>query len=115
MLKSIHSYSSHFYAALAMAHRPDASSGRVQKNIDEQSMDETALLAFGILLEEAGRGILGKRGDLVFTEGVEEDDGGNQHGRLGSEAVGFLDEKSPASGSRRKSRPTAATKVETLR
>jgi hypothetical protein len=31
-------------------------------------MDETALLAFGILLEEAGREALGKAGDLVFTE-----------------------------------------------
>ena len=40
-------------------------------NIDERSMDETALLAFGILLEEVGREGLGKRGDLVFTEGVE--------------------------------------------
>ena len=34
-------------------------------------MDETALLAFGILLEEAGREGLGRRGDLVFTEGME--------------------------------------------
>ncbi len=31
-------------------------------------MDETALLAFGILLEEASREALGTRGDLVFTE-----------------------------------------------
>ena len=34
-------------------------------------MDETALLAFGILLEESGREILGRTGDLVFTEGEE--------------------------------------------
>lgn len=34
-------------------------------------MDETALLAFGILLEEAGREVLGRRGDLVFTEAAE--------------------------------------------
>jgi hypothetical protein len=36
--------------------------------VDERSMDETALLAFGILLEEASREALGARGDLVFTE-----------------------------------------------
>lgn len=35
-------------------------------------MDETALLAFGILLEEASRDALGKRGDLVFTEPATE-------------------------------------------
>lgn len=34
-------------------------------------MDESALLAFGILLEEAGREVLGKRGDLVFAEASE--------------------------------------------
>jgi hypothetical protein len=32
-------------------------------------MDETALLALGILMEEATRDILGQTGDLVFTEG----------------------------------------------
>ncbi|KAK8055513.1 hypothetical protein PG993_000740 [Apiospora rasikravindrae] len=45
------------------------SRGSSSSNIDEQSMDETALIAFGILLEEAARDALGKRGDLVFTEG----------------------------------------------
>jgi hypothetical protein len=34
-------------------------------------MDETALLALGILMEEATRDILGQTGDLVFTEGQE--------------------------------------------
>jgi hypothetical protein len=38
-------------------------------------MDETALLAFGILLEEAGREALGKAGDLVFTEAAMEPKG----------------------------------------
>ncbi|KAI1467846.1 uncharacterized protein F4812DRAFT_379391 [Daldinia caldariorum] len=67
MLKAIHSYSSHFYAALA-ATREGGEAGN--SSIDEHSMDETALLAFGILLEEASRSALGKTGDLVFTEGV---------------------------------------------
>ncbi|ROT41337.1 hypothetical protein SODALDRAFT_349351 [Sodiomyces alkalinus F11] len=69
LLKAIHLYASHFYAAL---NGPDARSVRVgSRSVDEGSMDETALLAFGILLEEAGRKALGKRGDLVFTEGQE--------------------------------------------
>ncbi|RYP66368.1 hypothetical protein DL770_008809 [Monosporascus sp. CRB-9-2] len=86
MVKAAHSYSSHFYAALAARRRrsdsgPRGSQGRESKReergvVDEQSMDETALLALGILLEEAGREILGKRGDLVFTEGVEVDGNG---------------------------------------
>ncbi|KAI0012337.1 hypothetical protein F4779DRAFT_85919 [Xylariaceae sp. FL0662B] len=69
MVKAVHSYAGHFYAALA-ARRRD---GRRVRDVDERSMDETALLAFGILLEEAGREVLGSRGDLVFTEGVEVD------------------------------------------
>ncbi|KAL7622775.1 hypothetical protein AAE478_006454 [Parahypoxylon ruwenzoriense] len=67
MLKAIHTYSSRFYAALA------ARRGEAVRNVDECSMDGTALLAFGVLLEEAGRDVLGNRGDLVFTEGVEVD------------------------------------------
>lgn len=69
LLKAIHSYASHFYAAL---NRPGSCAVRVgSRSVDEGSMDETALLALGILLEEAGRKALGKRGDLVFTEGQE--------------------------------------------
>ncbi|KAG9247380.1 hypothetical protein BJ878DRAFT_191246 [Calycina marina] len=59
LLKALHSYVSDFY------HR----SGSNEDSTDWQSMDETALLAFGILLEESSREILGKTGDLVFTEG----------------------------------------------
>ncbi|KAI1658164.1 hypothetical protein F4813DRAFT_55839 [Daldinia decipiens] len=89
MLKAVHSYSSHFYAALAMTRgEPDA------RTIDEQSMDETALLAFGILLEEASRSALGRTGDLVFTEGVAtEQDGepedGDDDDDDDDETVGF--------------------------
>lgn len=38
---------------------------------DWKSLDETALLAMGILLEEMSLESLGKTGDLVFTEGGE--------------------------------------------
>lgn len=64
LLKAIHGYTSNFYSA---KHR-DSRGG----DVNERSMDETALLAFGILLEEAGRAVLGRRGDLVFTEGAED-------------------------------------------
>ncbi|TRX92028.1 hypothetical protein FHL15_007125 [Xylaria flabelliformis] len=69
LLKTIHSYASHFYRDLP-ANKQTAQS-ETGTGVSERSMDETALLAFGILLEEAGREALGKRGDLVFTEGVE--------------------------------------------
>ena len=54
-------------------------------------MDETALLAFGVLLEEAAREALSKRGDLVFTEGVEVDEPGPAEGSASTTSVGFLD------------------------
>ncbi|CAK7198516.1 hypothetical protein SEUCBS139899_001177 [Sporothrix eucalyptigena] len=44
---------------------------RRRRLVDERSMDETALLAFGILLEEAGRAVLGADGALVLTEDAE--------------------------------------------
>ncbi|KAF2647478.1 hypothetical protein K491DRAFT_558878, partial [Lophiostoma macrostomum CBS 122681] len=37
-------------------------------------MDETALIALGILMEESARELLGETGDLAFTEGVDEDE-----------------------------------------
>lgn len=72
MLKAVHGYASHFYEALG--HRLDSSEPKTARRVDERSMDETALLAFGILLEEAARASLGKDGDLVFTEGVADDE-----------------------------------------
>lgn len=57
--------------------------------IDERSLDETALLAFGILLEEAGQAVLGRNGALVLTEAAadgeedaeyEEEDEGSKEG-----------------------------------
>ncbi|UNI20641.1 hypothetical protein JDV02_006713 [Purpureocillium takamizusanense] len=74
LLKAIHTYTSRYYGAMqrgrAQRQRGQAPQPRMPRHgVDERSMDETALLAFGILLEEAGRAILGQRGDLVFTEG----------------------------------------------
>ncbi|SPN97727.1 uncharacterized protein DNG_01240 [Cephalotrichum gorgonifer] len=89
LLKAIHSYTSHFYEALGDGGRREAHLvGR--RNINEGSMDETALLALGILLEEAGREVLGKRGDMVFTEGEGvPSSGGRQAGGPGDEREGL--------------------------
>lgn len=73
MLKAVHGYTSHFYEALGQRHDGATGRGSITR-ADERSMDETALLAFGILLEEAARDSLGRDGDLVFTEGVDDDD-----------------------------------------
>ncbi|GAB1313817.1 hypothetical protein MFIFM68171_04027 [Madurella fahalii] len=70
LLKSVHGYASRFYEAAAARLGPRCVVGA--RIIDERSMDETALLAFGILLEEACRDALGKRGDLAFTEASME-------------------------------------------
>ncbi|KAK1829109.1 hypothetical protein QBC39DRAFT_139470, partial [Podospora conica] len=74
LLKSIHCYASRYYEAMNIR------LGGGEEPVDERSMDETALLAFGILLEEAAREALGKDGDLVFTEG-EGDLGDSAGGR----------------------------------
>ncbi|KAK3402726.1 hypothetical protein B0T20DRAFT_6325 [Sordaria brevicollis] len=66
LLKSIHGYTSNFYDVMALRLGPRCVIG--SRTIDERSMDETALLAFGILLEEASREAMGKKGDLVLTE-----------------------------------------------
>lgn len=63
LLKAIHSYASDFY-------------GRAVKGkgmVDFESLDETALLAVGVLMEEMAGDVLGETGDLAFVEG--EDDG----------------------------------------
>ncbi|KAI1860657.1 uncharacterized protein JN550_011382 [Neoarthrinium moseri] len=91
MLKAIHHYSSHFYWALATGHNRLGNGGaKSHEIVDEQSMDETALLALGILLEEAGREALGKRGDLVFTEGMPSGDDGQLKSRCDG-PFSFLD------------------------
>ncbi|CAH0053145.1 unnamed protein product [Clonostachys solani] len=70
LLKAIHSYTSRCYGSL---HRQAPEEDTL--DVNERSMDETALLAFGILLEEASREVLGRHGDLVFTEGLDGGEG----------------------------------------
>ena len=60
-MKAAHTYASDYYhKALG-----------VQGHVSFESMDETALLALGILLEEAAEHVLGDTGDMVFVEGDE--------------------------------------------
>lgn len=81
MLKSIHAYTARFYEAKAYERDEDRiRRGKKPKSfmggrlVDERSMNETALLAMGILLEEAGRELLGTKGDMVFTESSKEEE-----------------------------------------
>ena len=68
LLKAVHVYASDYY------HRALGAQGEVSF----ESMEETALLAVGILLEEAAEDILGERGDLVLVEGeVVSEPGGD--------------------------------------
>ena len=60
LLEAIHGYISDFYGV----------EGR-DTGTDWGSLDETALLAMGVLVEEQVRQVLGSEGDMVFTE--EED------------------------------------------
>lgn len=67
LLKALHAYASDFYASSTQDRGK-----RIWK-----SMDETALLAMGILLEEAAAETLGETGDLVFVEGDDEQNSSN--------------------------------------
>ncbi|CRG90167.1 hypothetical protein PISL3812_07210 [Talaromyces islandicus] len=64
LLEAIHTYSSHFYANAVDN----------QRSNDFASMDETALIAMGILLEELANHSLGETGDLVLVERDDEDE-----------------------------------------
>lgn len=64
VVKELHCFTSDFYS-----HYTERDGAGVWR-----SMDETALLGFGILVEELSRELLGETGDLVFTEGEEIND-----------------------------------------
>lgn len=64
LLKAVHAFTSDFYGSGKLGACRD----------DFSSLDETALLAMGILLEEAGAQALGRTGDLAFVEGPEQSD-----------------------------------------
>lgn len=63
----VHEYVSDFYGAVG-GRRDDGTIGK-RGEVDFRSLDETALIAMGVLLEEMVREVVGETGDLVFTEG----------------------------------------------
>ncbi|KAJ5676003.1 hypothetical protein N7462_008900 [Penicillium macrosclerotiorum] len=60
-LEAVHAYAADFYEYATDDHGLH----------DHQSMDETALIAMGILVEEMAKEVLGETGDLVLVEGEE--------------------------------------------
>jgi hypothetical protein len=64
MLSAIHAYVSKLYSRI-----PGLEPEKAWK-----CMDETALIAFGILLEETAKEVLGETGDLAFTEAADEEE-----------------------------------------
>lgn len=70
MLKAIHAYASDFY-------------GRAVKGkgmVDFESLEETALLAVGVLMEEMAGHVLGETGDMAFVEGEDDEFDGDDEG-----------------------------------
>ncbi|CAG7973314.1 unnamed protein product [Penicillium nalgiovense] len=61
LLETIHAYAADYYEYATADNGKD----------DHQTMDETALLAMGILIEEMAKEELGETGDLALVEGEE--------------------------------------------
>ncbi|KAF2842909.1 hypothetical protein M501DRAFT_965761 [Patellaria atrata CBS 101060] len=67
LLKALHVYVSDFNTASTYTY------SQRRRSIHFNSLDETALLAMGILLEEAAKEALGETGHLAFVEGENKD------------------------------------------
>jgi hypothetical protein len=87
LLSALHAYGSKLFARTA-----ESGMEKTWK-----CMDETALIAFGILMEEAAREKLGNTGDLAFTEA---DDADESEDLLDDDADAEGDAKRPRSLSR---------------
>jgi len=73
LLKAVHQYAADLYRRKSAPN----DSGMV---VDTCNMDETALLAFGILLEETTNTVLGATGERALVEGGSDSSGGNSRG-----------------------------------
>ena len=73
LVKAVHGYASGFYGG-----RVDGGKGGLGKRVESVwcSLDETALLAVGVLLEEACVDVVGEVGCRAFAERVEEEEVG---------------------------------------
>lgn len=76
LLKGVHEYVSGFYGKVF----GEGGGGGVEggRGIDFKSMDGSALICLGMLLEEAAERVLGETGDLVFVEGAEDEGEGER-------------------------------------
>ena len=77
LLKAIHAYASEFYGR--------AVKGRGK--VDFESLDETALLAMGILMEEMAGEVLGETGYKAFVEGEDDTGEGAEEGASSKEGT----------------------------
>ena len=75
ILKAIHEYCSDFYSKTSPDHGES----------DFKSLDGTALLAMGILLEEELKKALGETGDFAFLEAADAEFGGAKREWIGGE------------------------------
>lgn len=75
LLKTLHAYAADYYGTVAG-----------EDSADFKSLDETALLALGILIEEAARDVVGKTGDLALAEPAYSE--GRDDGSSTSDASG---------------------------
>jgi hypothetical protein len=64
LLSALHAYIAKLYSRI----------GGFEMEKVWKCMDETALIAFGILIEETAREVLGDTGDLAFTEAADEEE-----------------------------------------
>lgn len=94
LLKAVHCYASDFYSRATL----DAGAG------DWQSLDETALMALGVLMEEVSRESLGQTGDLAFTEGEEVPVLDTRTSKKPSKSKSTVPETKAGTGSRAKRR-----------
>ena len=104
LLKVIHAYTADYNDAVATE----------GPRRDVRSMDETALLAMGILLEEAAAETLGQTGDLAFVESSVFDPAHGMYLHKGQWRVSVLDHPQSGRGIKRgrsKSRPTHSVSV----
>ena len=80
LLKDIHVYASEFFGLATVFGGEN----------DFRSMDETALIALGILLEEGVKEALGETGDMVLTEPEQVEHGWPRNEKLRHQIVGSV-------------------------
>ncbi|KAL9099315.1 MAG: hypothetical protein Q9163_005164, partial [Psora crenata] len=84
LLKALHTYAADFYERMLGD----------EAKVSYESLDASALLALGVLMEEAVNEILGRTGHLAFVEGEEVAGTSEMPGRVQQESTGVTSEAS---------------------